>query len=141
MNRAIETLHSPSKALRLDHVCVTFIIADLDIDSNLTSILLKNTDLKASELRSYGAGLSVAIAPDPKQMLLTETGSATAAERPSHQEDTVQRREVVLKARHPFTMIAADSWGFTAETMQPLWSLRASCGSAGILNRQLLSYN
>ena len=84
MNRAIETLHSPSKALRLDHVCVTIIIADANIDSNLTSILFKNTVLKASELRSHGAGHSLAIAPDPKQMLLTETGSAIAAERCSH---------------------------------------------------------
>ena len=53
----------------------------------------------------------------------------------------MQRREVVLKARRPFTIIAADSWGFTAEIMQPLWSLHASCGSAGILDSQLLSYD
>ena len=53
----------------------------------------------------------------------------------------MQRREVVLKARHPSTIIAADSWGFTAETMQPLWSLHASCGSTGVLDRQLLSYD
>ena len=52
----------------------------------------------------------------------------------------MQRREVVLKSRRPFTIIAADSWGYTAEIMQPLWSLHASCGSAGILDRQLLSY-
>ena len=66
-------------------------------------------------------------------VLLRQRGPAT-------REGTVQRREVVLKARRPLTIIAADSWGLTAEIMQPLWSLHASCGSAGILDRQLLSY-
>ena len=65
-------------------------------------LLCGRAEVKVCELRSHGAGLDVVLAADPKYMLLAETGSATAEEMASDQEGTMQRREVLFNACHPF---------------------------------------